>query len=105
MHQSLLTGNIAPNAVVKVSAFGLQRWLDLEIGAYGSDDADRLRLVPVALERARLLRDLTFDPTRSGWWATPQTTLRAPRRPAPGACWWRPGGSASKSSATSDPTR
>lgn len=48
---SVLTGNIAPNAVVKLSAFGLERHLDLEVGAYGSDDADRRVLVPVALRR------------------------------------------------------
>lgn len=49
--QTLLTGNIYPNAVVKVSAYGLDKWLDLEIGAYGSDSEDRNRLVPVALDR------------------------------------------------------
>jgi phosphoglycolate phosphatase len=59
--QSVLTGNIAPNAVVKVSAFGLQRWLDLEVGAYGSDDADRRALVPIARDRAARLRGATFD--------------------------------------------
>lgn len=57
-HQTVLTGNIAPNAVVKLAAFGLERWLDLEIGAFGSDDADRRRLVPLALRRAALRRDL-----------------------------------------------
>jgi phosphoglycolate phosphatase-like HAD superfamily hydrolase len=61
--QTLLTGNTAANAVVKVSAFGLERWLDLEIGAYGSDDADRRRLVPVAVERARRMRGLEVDAT------------------------------------------
>ena len=60
--QSLLTGNIAGNAAVKVGAFGLERWLDLEIGAYGSDDADRLRLVPIALDRAERLRGKRFEP-------------------------------------------
>ena len=35
--QSLLTGNIESNAAIKVSAFGLERWLDFEVGAYGSD--------------------------------------------------------------------
>src|SRR3712207_2494655 len=35
--QSLLTGNIQSNAALKVSAFGLERWLDFEVGAYGSD--------------------------------------------------------------------
>lgn len=58
--QTLLTGNLAPNALVKVGAFGLERWLDLEVGAYGSDDADRNRLVPVALARAAALRGARF---------------------------------------------
>lgn len=60
--QSVLTGNIAPNAVVKVAAFGLDRWLDLEVGAFGSDDADRAALVPVALERVARLRGLPVGP-------------------------------------------
>jgi phosphoglycolate phosphatase len=51
--QSLLTGNIQSNAVVKVSAFGLERWLDFDVGAYGSDPHDeRSDLVAVARERA-----------------------------------------------------
>ncbi len=58
--QTLLTGNLAPNAAVKVGAFGLERWLDLEIGAYGSDHADRNRLVPIALERASRIRGDRF---------------------------------------------
>jgi phosphoglycolate phosphatase len=51
--QSLLTGNIQANAVVKVSAFGLERWLDFEVGAYGSDShEERSDLVAVARARA-----------------------------------------------------
>jgi phosphoglycolate phosphatase-like HAD superfamily hydrolase len=50
---SLLTGNIQANAVVKVSAFGLEPWLDFEVGAYGSDPhEERSDLVAVARERA-----------------------------------------------------
>jgi phosphoglycolate phosphatase-like HAD superfamily hydrolase len=49
--QSLLTGNIAPNAAVKLGAFGLDALVDLEIGAYGSDHLRRGRLVAVALEK------------------------------------------------------
>jgi phosphoglycolate phosphatase len=50
---SLLTGNIEANAAVKVSAFGLERWLDFEVGAYGSDPhEERSDLVAVARERA-----------------------------------------------------
>jgi phosphoglycolate phosphatase len=51
--QSLLTGNIEANAAVKVGAFGLERWLDLEAGAYGSDPHERRSdLVAIARERA-----------------------------------------------------
>jgi phosphoglycolate phosphatase len=56
VRQSVLTGNIAPNAVIKLATFGLDRWLDLEVGAYGSDHADRNQLVPIALERVHRLR-------------------------------------------------
>ena len=51
--QSLLTGNIQLNATLKVEAFGLERWLDFEVGAYGSDPHEqRADLVAVARERA-----------------------------------------------------
>ena len=33
--QSLLTGNIVSNARVKLGTFGLDRFVDFEIGAYG----------------------------------------------------------------------
>ena len=56
--QSILTGNTAVNAATKLAALGIDHWLDLEIGAYGSDDRDRCALVPVALERAA---------SRRGW--------------------------------------
>jgi phosphoglycolate phosphatase-like HAD superfamily hydrolase len=61
VHQTLLTGNTAANAAVKVTAFGLHQWLDLETGAYGSDNADRRELVPITLERTRRLRGLDVD--------------------------------------------
>jgi len=62
VHQTVLTGNTVANAAVKLAAFGLERWLDLEIGAYGSDHADRLELVPIARERAARLRGVEVDP-------------------------------------------
>ena len=49
---SLLTGNLEANAAVKVGAFGLDRWLDFEAGAYGSDPHER-RSDLVAIARAR----------------------------------------------------
>lgn len=62
LHLSVLTGNIAPNAVVKLAAFGLDKWLDLETGAYGSDHEDRQQLVPIALERLASLRGVRLAP-------------------------------------------
>lgn len=61
--QTLLTGNLYANAVVKVSAYGLDKWLDLELGAYGSDSEDRNRLVPVALQRLEQARRVRLAPS------------------------------------------
>ncbi|MEU1674408.1 HAD hydrolase-like protein [Streptomyces roseifaciens] len=52
LRQSVVTGNIRPTAAVKLAAFGLDRHLDLAIGAYGEDDEDRAELVAHALRRA-----------------------------------------------------
>jgi phosphoglycolate phosphatase len=62
VRQSLLTGNVAMNAVVKVRTFGLESYFDFEIGAYGTDSADRAELVPFALRRARELRGEAYEP-------------------------------------------
>lgn len=62
VRQSLLTGNIAPNALVKVRTFGLDHHLDPDVGAYGTDHPERDGLVPIALERARQLRGETYRP-------------------------------------------
>jgi phosphoglycolate phosphatase-like HAD superfamily hydrolase len=52
--QTLVTGNIAPNARLKLEAVGLYPGaLRLELGAYGSDDGNRDNLVPIALARCR----------------------------------------------------
>jgi phosphoglycolate phosphatase len=63
--QSLLTGNLAPNAALKVRAFGLERWLDLEVGAYGSDDRDRTLLVPIAIAKATARYGHPFTPSEA----------------------------------------
>ena len=62
IRQTLVTGNLTANAAVKVAAFGLTHLFDAEIGAYGTDHADRLELVPIALERAQRFRGETYDP-------------------------------------------
>lgn len=60
--QTVLTGNIAPNALVKLRAFGLDGWLDLEVGAYGSDSSDRNALVAVARSRLAERRGIEVEP-------------------------------------------
>ena len=64
--QSVLTGNLAPNAVVKLAAFGLDRWLQLDVGAYGSDAADRRALVPIAIDKVARRYGRRFEP-RETW--------------------------------------
>jgi len=62
VRQTLVTGNLTANAAIKVAAFGLTHLFDAEIGGYGTDHADRLELVPIALERAQRFRDETYHP-------------------------------------------
>jgi phosphoglycolate phosphatase len=69
--QTVLSGNLRANARIKLAAFGLDRWLDLEVGAYGSDHEDRTRLVPVALERVERMRGHRFE--ASGVWVVGDT--------------------------------
>lgn len=59
--QSLLTGNILPNARMKVTAVGLGAYLDFEVGGYGSDSDDRAELVSVAQRRAATSYRATFN--------------------------------------------
>jgi len=46
--QSVLTGNLRAIARVKLAALGLDRFLDLQVGAYGDDHEVRADLVPLA---------------------------------------------------------
>jgi len=57
----LLTGNVEGGARIKLAPTGL--WPVFQVGAYGSDDADRRRLPAIACERARSLagREFSFD--------------------------------------------
>jgi phosphoglycolate phosphatase-like HAD superfamily hydrolase len=50
--QSLLTGNVERNALIKLSAFDLARHIDFGAGAYGSDHRRRGELVAIARTRA-----------------------------------------------------
>ncbi|HUC60210.1 MAG TPA: HAD hydrolase-like protein [Streptosporangiaceae bacterium] len=50
--QSVLTGNVRAMAEVKLAPFGLLKYLDLDIGAYGDESAVRADLVHLARGRA-----------------------------------------------------
>jgi phosphoglycolate phosphatase-like HAD superfamily hydrolase len=59
--QSVLTGNVKPNAILKLATFGLDGYIDFEVGAYGSDDGNRPTLVRLARQRANSLLNLDVD--------------------------------------------
>ena len=61
MIQSVLTGNTRPSAEIKLRAFDLDRYLDLDIGAYGTDDDTRANLVDIARQRAEKAHGASFD--------------------------------------------
>ncbi|WP_327417622.1 HAD family hydrolase [Streptomyces sp. NBC_01233] len=48
-----VTGNLKPNAVLKLAAFDLDGLLDTEIGGFASDDHHRPALVAIAQKRAQ----------------------------------------------------
>jgi phosphoglycolate phosphatase-like HAD superfamily hydrolase len=58
---SVLTGNIAANARVKLAAFGLDALLDLPVGAYGADAEQRPHLVDIARHRTQRAHGLPPD--------------------------------------------
>jgi len=60
--QSVLTGNTRPSAQIKLRAFGLDEFLDLDAGAYGTDDDTRANLVPIARQRAMQRTGCSFTP-------------------------------------------
>jgi phosphoglycolate phosphatase len=59
--QSVLTGNISPNAFVKLHAFDLDKWVDLDVGGYGSDDIVRSKLVDASRRKVEAKYSLAFD--------------------------------------------
>ena len=59
--QSVLTGNLAPVARLKLELTGLLEHFDLEVGAFGSDHHRRAELVPIAAARAELRYGRRYD--------------------------------------------
>jgi phosphoglycolate phosphatase len=58
--QSVLTGNSRPTAVLKLRAFGLDGFVDLDIGGFGSEAYPRGTLLRVARQRAADKHGVTF---------------------------------------------
>jgi phosphoglycolate phosphatase-like HAD superfamily hydrolase len=63
IHQSVLTGNIAPNGRAKLAALDLDQYIDFEVGGFGSDDVSRPCLVGHAQRRASAKFGVSFDET------------------------------------------
>ncbi len=61
VRQSVLTGNLREVAAIKLEALGLERSVDLRIGAFGSDAVERAALAPFAFERAARVLGLEID--------------------------------------------
>lgn len=62
--QSVLTGNIRPNAEAKLRLLGdYAQLLDLDVGGYGSDDVARPRLVGAAQRKASEKYRVRFGPS------------------------------------------
>jgi phosphoglycolate phosphatase len=59
--QSVLTGNTRPSAELKLRIFGLDSYLDMDSGAYGTDDDTRANLVGIARKRATQAHGVPFD--------------------------------------------
>ncbi len=63
--QTVLTGNLRLAAQAKLETPGLDKYLDLRIGGFGSDDRDRLRLPGVIARRYREIYGRDVDPRRT----------------------------------------
>jgi phosphoglycolate phosphatase-like HAD superfamily hydrolase len=64
LYQSVLTGNLRPLAERKLSPFGMDAYLDYNIGGYGEDSAKRGELVYDARQRLRDIHGVTVGLAR-----------------------------------------
>ncbi|MEU7925132.1 HAD family hydrolase [Micromonospora sp. NPDC049107] len=63
-HQTVLTGNLRSAAEVKLQVSGLDEFLDLRIGGFGSDARDRFQLPAVVAGRYLATYGQQLDPDR-----------------------------------------
>jgi phosphoglycolate phosphatase-like HAD superfamily hydrolase len=62
---TVVTGNLKPNALLKLEAFDLTGFLDTEIGGYSSDNDHRPALVGVAQQRAQAKYGMAYSRTNT----------------------------------------
>jgi phosphoglycolate phosphatase-like HAD superfamily hydrolase len=80
VHQSVLTGDMRPVALTKLSSFELAEHLDLASGAFGMDHVERRRLVSLACGRAAEATGATIGPEHAVVIADKPLDVRAARR-------------------------
>ena len=64
MRQSLLTGNLEQTAHIKLDCAGVLEYVEMEIGAFGSDHPDRNSLVPVVQQKYARRYGAQLDPAQ-----------------------------------------
>ncbi|MDJ0344949.1 haloacid dehalogenase-like hydrolase [Streptomyces sp. H10-C2] len=57
---TVVTGNLKPNAMIKLRAFELDAYVYMDIGGFASDDPDRPALVRIAQSRAQTEHGVEF---------------------------------------------
>ncbi|MFD6417028.1 HAD hydrolase-like protein [Streptomyces sp. NPDC060194] len=62
---TVVTGNLKPNALLKLAAFDLTRYVHPDIGGYASDDMYRPSLVGIAQKRAEALTRRSFGRSKT----------------------------------------
>ncbi len=63
--QTVLTGTIKSNAVHKLKAFGLDKYVDFELGGYGEEVYPKASLLQVAQGRAKQRLGVPFTPANT----------------------------------------
>ncbi|MGI5269320.1 HAD family hydrolase [Nonomuraea sp. CA-218870] len=63
--QTVLTGTIKSNAVLKLQAFKLDRYVDFELGGYGEEPYPKAGLLQVAQGRAKARLGVPFTPANT----------------------------------------
>ncbi|MBB5937232.1 HAD family hydrolase [Streptomyces zagrosensis] len=58
---SIVTGNLKASAEIKLTAFGLDAFVEIALGGYASDDPHRPHLVSIAQQRATAAYRRAFD--------------------------------------------